>query len=140
MSDTEKAPSRREFIEAMGAIGAVGAVSALVTSCSGGTADQYAGYPWPPLLEQAPDGPTLRAGLIGCGGRGTGAATNYLSAGPNLEVVALADCFRDRLDGCRERLREEKGVEIAEARSILCSRRRAQARVRGETGGARSGR
>jgi myo-inositol 2-dehydrogenase/D-chiro-inositol 1-dehydrogenase len=114
MSDTEKAPSRREFIEAMGAIGAVGAVSALVTSCSGGTADQYAGYPWPPLLEQAPDGPTLRAGLIGCGGRGTGAATNYLRAGPNLEVVALADCFRDRLDGCRERLREEKGVEIAE--------------------------
>jgi myo-inositol 2-dehydrogenase/D-chiro-inositol 1-dehydrogenase len=114
MTDTEKGPSRRDFIEAIGAIGAVGAVGALVTNCSSGTADQYADYPWPPLLERAPDGPTLRAGLIGCGGRGTGAATNYLSAGPNLEVVALADCFRDRLDSCRQKLREEKGVEVAD--------------------------
>jgi predicted dehydrogenase len=114
MSDTEHGPSRREFIEAIGAIGAVGAVGAMVSSCSGGVGDQYANYPWPPLLEQAPDGPVLRAGLIGCGGRGTGAATDFLSAGPNLEVVALADCFRDRLDNCRDKLREEKGVEVPE--------------------------
>ena len=114
MSDKTDGPSRREFIEAVGAIGAVGAVGAMVASCSDGVGDQYADYPWPPLLEQAPDGPVLRAGLIGCGGRGTGAAIDFLNAGPNLEVVALADCFRDRVDNCRDRIREEKGVEIAD--------------------------
>jgi len=114
MTDNREGPNRREFIETLGAIGAVGAVGALVTSCSGGMGDQYADYPWPPLLEQAPDGPVLRAGLIGCGGRGTGAAMDFLSAGPNLEVVALADCFRDRLDSCRAKLQEERGVEVPE--------------------------
>ena len=114
MSDNTGGPSRREFIEAVGAIGAVGAVGAIVTSCSSGVGDQYADYPWPPLLEQAPDGPVLRAGLIGCGGRGTGAAFDFLNSGPNLEVVALADCFRDRLDNCRNSLREDKGVEVPE--------------------------
>ncbi len=114
MSDNGDGTSRREFIEALGAIGAVGAVGALASSCGSGVGDQYADYVWPPLMEQAPDGPVLRAGLIGCGGRGTGAAKDFLSAGPNLEVVALADCFRDRLDNCRNNLREEKGVEIPE--------------------------
>lgn len=62
----------------------------------------------------APDGPELKAGLVGCGGRGTGAALNFLDAGPNLKIHALGDVFRDRLEGCRQRLREQKGVEIAE--------------------------
>ena len=113
-SENKNSPNRREFIETVGAIGAVGAVGALVAGCGRGVGDQYANYPWPPLLEQAPDGPVLRAGLIGCGGRGTGAALDFLAAGPNLEIVALADFFRDRLDNCRNRLREEKNVEVAD--------------------------
>ncbi|UCC85486.1 MAG: Gfo/Idh/MocA family oxidoreductase [Gemmatimonadota bacterium] len=104
-------PSRREFIETVGLIGAAGAMGAMVAGC-GGVGEQYADYPWPPLLDQAPDGPVLRAGLIGCGGRGTGAVRDFLSAGPNLEIVALADCFRDRVGSCRETLREEEGVEV----------------------------
>lgn len=64
----------------------------------------------------APDGPVIRAGVIGCGGRGTGAAGNFLDAGPNLEVVALADTFQDRIDGCRAKLKEQKGVEIPDER------------------------
>ncbi len=114
MSDRTEVPNRREFIQAAAAVGAVGAVGAMVSGCGGGVGDQYADYPWPPLLDQAPDGPVLRAGLIGCGGRGTGAATDFLNSGPNLEVVALADYFQDRLDSCRERLAEEKGVQIAD--------------------------
>ena len=43
----------------------------------------------PKLLEQAPDGKVIKAGLIGCGGRGTGAAMDFLNAGPNLQIVAL---------------------------------------------------
>ena len=41
---------------------------------------------------------TLKIGLIGCGGRGTGAVTDALRADPDTEVFALADAFRDRLD------------------------------------------
>ncbi len=40
---------------------------------------------------------TLRIGLVGCGGRGTGAASQALAADPNVKLVALADAFEDRL-------------------------------------------
>ena len=112
MSENKDVSSRREFLETVGALGAVGAVGALVAGCSEGVGEQYQDYPWPPMLESAPDGPPLRAGLIGCGGRGTGAAMDFLDAGPNLQIVALADYFEDRLDSCRSSLREERGVEI----------------------------
>jgi len=119
MSERKDGPSRREFIETVGLIGAAGAVGAMVAGCSGGMGDQYANYAWPPLLDTAPDGPALKAGLIGCGGRGTEAAKQFLDAGPNLETTALADVFRDRLDGCRSNLREQKGVEIPEERCFV---------------------
>lgn len=46
----------------------------------------------------------LRVGVIGCGGRGTGAAVNMLEASPDTQIVALADAFPDRLASCREHL------------------------------------
>ena len=42
---------------------------------------------------------TLRVGLVGCGGRGSGAAANALNADPNAKLVAMADAFDDRLQG-----------------------------------------
>ena len=60
------------------------------------------------MLDQAPDGPVLKAGVIGCGGRGTGAANQFLSAGPNLQIVALGDTFQDRVDACRAKYSEKK--------------------------------
>jgi predicted dehydrogenase len=42
---------------------------------------------------------TLRIGLVGCGGRGSGAATNALAADKDSKLVALADAFADRLQG-----------------------------------------
>ena len=47
---------------------------------------------------------TIRVGVIGCGGRGTGAAANVLNAAPGVKVVALGDAFKDRLDACRAQL------------------------------------
>jgi predicted dehydrogenase len=41
---------------------------------------------------------TLKVGLIGCGGRGTGAAAQALRADRNVKLWALGDAFRDRLD------------------------------------------
>ncbi len=40
---------------------------------------------------------TLRVGLIGCGGRGTGAATQALTADSRVKLTAMADAFDDRL-------------------------------------------
>jgi predicted dehydrogenase len=62
----------------------------------------------------APDGPELKAGVIGCGGRGTGAALNFIEAGPNLRIAALGDVFRDRVESCREKLKQDKNVEVPE--------------------------
>jgi len=41
---------------------------------------------------------TLRVGLIGCGGRGAGAASQALAADPDTVLTAMGDVFRDRLD------------------------------------------
>jgi len=48
---------------------------------------------------------TLRIGVVGCGGRGTGAANQALMADDGVKVVALGDAFKDRLNGCYEALR-----------------------------------
>jgi predicted dehydrogenase len=41
---------------------------------------------------------TIKIALIGCGGRGTGAAAQALSTNHNLKLVAMVDAFQDRLD------------------------------------------
>jgi myo-inositol 2-dehydrogenase / D-chiro-inositol 1-dehydrogenase len=46
----------------------------------------------------------IKVGLIGCGGRGSGAAENVLSAAPGVQIVALGDTFADPLKGAQERL------------------------------------
>ncbi len=43
---------------------------------------------------------TIKVALIGCGGRGTGAAIQALSTKQNVQLVAMADAFKDRLDSC----------------------------------------
>ena len=47
---------------------------------------------------------TLNVGLVGCGGRGTGAAVNALQASENARLVAMGDVFRDRLESSRSQL------------------------------------
>ncbi len=69
--------------------------------------------------DKAPDGKPLKAALIGCGGRGSGAATQFLMAGPNLSIIALADVFQDRLDGCREMLKEKSNNEVPQENCFL---------------------
>ncbi len=54
----------------------------------------------------------LRVGLVGCGGRGTGAAVNALSADPNTRLVALADAFEERMPGTAARLQQAKGSQV----------------------------
>ena len=52
----------------------------------------------------------LRIGLIGCGGRGTGAAAQALSTAGPVRLVAMADVFADHLDGALGSLMENKDL------------------------------
>jgi predicted dehydrogenase len=76
-----KGTSRREFLKDTGRLAAV---SALVTGISPGA---YAG-----------ENNTIQVALVGCGGRGTGAAANAMNVkkGP-VKLVAMADAFENRL-------------------------------------------
>jgi len=42
---------------------------------------------------------TIRVGVIGCGGRGTGAAVDCVKGSEGMKIVALGDLFKDRVDG-----------------------------------------
>jgi predicted dehydrogenase len=55
-------------------------------------------------------GDSLHIGLIGCGGRGTGAAAQALAAAPNVQLVAMGDAFEDRLEQSLATLRKEETV------------------------------
>ncbi|HEV2292611.1 MAG TPA: Gfo/Idh/MocA family oxidoreductase [Tepidisphaeraceae bacterium] len=48
----------------------------------------------------------LKVGVIGCGGRGTGAARDCAKASPRTRIVAMGDLFKDRLDSSRNNLNE----------------------------------
>ncbi|HEY8551538.1 MAG TPA: Gfo/Idh/MocA family oxidoreductase [Vicinamibacterales bacterium] len=96
---------RRDFLGIMAAAGAVPFTAQLDRRRSNA----------PDATVKAPDGRPLTAGLVGCGGRGTGAAANFLDSGPNLRITALADVFEDRLARARKIL-ANRGQDIPESR------------------------
>ncbi len=51
----------------------------------------------------------LKIALVGCGGRGTGAAVQALNADDNVELVAMADAFEDRLKSSLMNISKEIG-------------------------------
>ena len=61
-------------------------------------------------LGQVSPGETLRVGLIGCGGRGTGAAAQALAADSNVKLVSLGDAFPDQLRGSLETLSKQNEI------------------------------
>ena len=81
MSNPTPRGSRRQFLRAGGALAAAGS-----------TLPSALGAALP-----ADSRETLNVGLVGCGGRGGGAAVNALRADPNVKLVALGDAFPDFL-------------------------------------------
>lgn len=65
---------------------------------------------------------TLNVAVVGCGGRGTGAANQALNADEGVKIVALADAFRDRLDDCynalNERFADSGRLDVPEERKF----------------------
>lgn len=65
----------------------------------------------------------IKIALIGCGGRGTGAAAQALSTKQNVKLVAMADAFSDRLEGAytaltKRKYKNDAGEEINVAAKI----------------------
>ena len=50
----------------------------------------------------------IRVGLIGCGGRGSGAAVQAMTADPGVRLVAMADLFEDRLEHSHGAIKKQK--------------------------------
>jgi predicted dehydrogenase len=97
--------TRRTFLKSTTASVAVGAVA---------TARSWS-------QNRVSPGETLRVGLIGCGGRGTGAAAQALSADTNVKLVAVGDAFEDRLVSSLENLKQQ--AEVAEKIDVPPERR-----------------
>ncbi len=111
--------SRRDFFTTTAVVGAVSTIGASVVlaSCAAGPEKlvplkSLAGAYIPNLVDKAADGKLLKAGVIGCGGRGSGAVQNFLDSSPNVEIVALGDLFMDRIDECRKGFRGRQKIEV----------------------------
>jgi len=91
MTDSGRS-SRRDFLKA--------STAALVAGAAAGI----------PVNVHAGGGDTLRIGLVGCGGRGTGAAGQALMADNNVRLVAMADAFDDRLQKSLTTLKKDDAI------------------------------
>src|SRR5437868_9214752 len=84
--------SRRDFLKT--------STAALVAGAAAGI----------PANVHAGGGATLRVGLVGCGGRGTGAAGQALMADKEVKLVAMADAFADRLEHSLATLKRDEAI------------------------------
>lgn len=89
--------SRREFLKTASAA-ALGAASGTLSIARGA---------------HAAGSGTIKIGLVGCGGRGSGAAVNAMNAGEDVKLVAMADVFEEYLQGARKRLKAIKPEQVA---------------------------
>ncbi len=64
----------------------------------------------------------LKLAVVGCGGRGTGAASQALKADENVKLVAMSDAFQDRLDKAHESLSkmfDSSKVDVSHAKKFV---------------------
>jgi len=95
--------SRRDFLKASAVAGA-----ALAT-------------PWGSVANvHAAGSDVLRVGLIGCGGRGTGAASQALNANPHVKLIAMGDLFADRLRYSLDELRKGEVAAKVDVKEDHC--------------------
>lgn len=109
--------SRRDFVRLAAAVAAV----PVIAGCQGGSMAGKQTYS--AAGPAIPRSQILRIGLIGCGGRGTGAAVQALRADPNTTLVAMGDLFADRLASALEGVTKEMGDDAASRVQVLQERR-----------------
>ena len=116
--------NRRDFLQRstiLGVGGIVG-VSALASACKG---PKYVplrnpeDYYIPELPDKAIQGKEIKVGVIGCGGRGSGAIQNLFDAADGIRLTALGDVFPDRLEGLRKMAAEKLGQEVPDENCFI---------------------
>ena len=116
--------NRRDFLQRstiLGVGGIVG-VSALASACKG---PKYVPlrkpeeYYIPELPDKAAPGREIKVGVIGCGGRGSGAMQNLFDAADGIRLTALGDVFPDRLEGLRKMAAEKLGQEVPDENCFI---------------------
>ncbi len=90
--DLRPQPSRRDFLRASSTAAAAAALPLGVAEAAFGGG-----------------GDTLKIGLVGCGGRGSGAVVQALRAEPRAVLWSLGDAFADRIDNLLAMLEDEEG-------------------------------
>jgi predicted dehydrogenase len=93
MENPKSTPARRDFLKA-GALG-----SAIITG-------------FPAIISAAQVSNAIKVGLVGCGGRGTGAAAQAMKADDYSHLVAVADIYPDRIDNSLSRLRRVSADKV----------------------------
>jgi predicted dehydrogenase len=88
--------SRRDFLKTSALVGSALAAPALV----------------PGELFARENTDTLRVGLIGCGGRGSGAASQALNADKNVVLTAMGDAFQDQLQSSLQSLQKAHADKV----------------------------
>jgi predicted dehydrogenase len=84
-----------------------------------GAAAAVMSFPTVLRAQEAKNNKVLKIGLIGCGGRGTGAATQALSADPNVQLWAIGDAFASQITAALKHLQKFAGkVDVPEARQF----------------------
>jgi predicted dehydrogenase len=111
--------TRREFLKNTSRLAAVTSVAGAAIASEAGR-EALASDTLPPVHPGHSD--TIQVALVGCGGRGTGAAGNALSTsrGP-VKLVAMADVFEGRLNGSFENISKEHAdkVEVPQDRKFI---------------------
>jgi len=109
--------SRREFLKnSTIAGGGALALTSVLAGCASRKPAQKAAVAAtvaaaaPAVVAQTPQ--TLKVGLIGCGGRGSGAASQALNADPNVVLTAMGDAFEDQLQKSLQSLQKSCGDKV----------------------------
>jgi predicted dehydrogenase len=95
-TSSENPTTRRQFLKTSALLGSALAAPAIL----------------PGKIFAKENSDTLRIGLIGCGGRGSGAASQALNADKNVALVAMGDAFEDRLQNSLKNLRTNHAEKV----------------------------
>jgi predicted dehydrogenase len=93
-TNSEKQTTRRDFLKTSAVLGGAIMAPAIL----------------PSRTFAAGNSDTIKVGLVGCGGRGTGAATQALRADKNVVLTAMGDAFPDQLEKSLNNLRAENDL------------------------------
>ena len=96
MSSEKNSTTRRDFLKtSTAAVAGAGVVSSIARSAHAAGSD------------------VIKLGLVGCGGRGTGATANIMNTKGNVKLVAVADAFQAKAEGSVKNLAKKYGDKVA---------------------------